>query len=307
MKANGSVSDAIVAVDGLTRRFGPKKALDNVNLTLPRGVVFGLVGANGAGKTTLIRHILGLLRAEAGSVRVFGRDPVADPAGVLGKIGYVSEEHDVPSWMRVWELMRYTQAFFPTWDPAYAEELRGRFELDPDVRIKHLSKGQRARADLLVALAHRPELLVLDEPSAGLDPIVRRDILEAVIRAIADDGRTVLFSSHLLNEVERVADQVTMIHQGKIVFSSALDDLLATHRCWTLRFAEARSRPPELAGVLAWEGTGRDWTAVHHGEPGAFQSAAIGLGAQVFENRTPSLDEIFVARVGTRIPALVED
>ena len=114
---------------------------------------------NGAGKTTLIRHILGLLRAEEGGLRPRLRpwDPVADPAGVLAKIGYVSEEHDVPNWMRVWELMRYTQAFFPTWDKAYAEELRGRFELDPDVRIKHLSKGQRARADLLVALAHRPE------------------------------------------------------------------------------------------------------------------------------------------------------
>ena len=116
-----------------------------------------------------------------------------------------------------------------------------------------------------------------------------------------------LFSSHLLNEVERVADQVTMIHQGKIVFSSPLDDLLATHRTWTLRFPVARTRPPELAGVLAWEGTGHEWTAVHHGEPGAFQAAAAGLGAQVFESRTPSLDEIFVARVGTRIHVAVED
>src|ERR1700681_3335688 len=108
MATNGvNLPEAIVAVDGLTRHFGPKKALDNVSLTLPRGIVFGLVGANGAGKTTLIKHILGLLKAEAGSVRVFGRDPVADPAGVLAKIGYVSEEHDVPSWMRVGELMRY--------------------------------------------------------------------------------------------------------------------------------------------------------------------------------------------------------
>jgi ABC-2 type transport system ATP-binding protein len=308
MLTNGvNASEAIVAVDSLSRHFGLKKALDDVSLTLPRGIVFGLVGANGAGKTTLIKHILGLLKAEAGSVRVFGRDPVADPAYVLAKIGYVSEEHDLPSWMRVRELMRYTQAFFPTWDQAYAEELRVRFELSPDAKIKHLSKGQRARADLLVALAHRPELLVLDEPSAGLDPIVRRDILEAVIRAIADEGRTVLFSSHLLHEVERVADHVTMIHQGKIVFSAALDDILATHRCWTLRFAETRSRPPELAGVLAWEGTGREWTAVYQGRPGEFQEAATQLGAQVLEKRTPSLDEIFVARVGARIPFVVEE
>src|SRR3954454_8508070 len=137
-----TASEPVVEIRNVTRRFGAKLALDGVSVTIPRGIVFGLVGANGAGKTTLIKHVLGLLRAEAGSVRVFGKDPVADPAGVLSRIGYVSEEHDLPNWMRVWELMRYTQAFFPTWDPAYAEELRNRFELDPDARIKDLSKGQ---------------------------------------------------------------------------------------------------------------------------------------------------------------------
>src|SRR6516162_4464379 len=238
--------EAIVRVEGLSRRFGPKLALNRVRLSVPRGIVFGLVGANGAGKTTLIKHVLGMLKAQAGSVRVFGLDPVAEPAQVLRRIGYVSEEHDLPGWMCVWELLRYHQAFFPGWDPAYAEGLRRRFELDPDARVKVLSKGQRARANLLVALAHRPELLVLDEPSSGLDPIVRRDILEAIIRAIADEGRTVLFSSHLLHEVERVSDHVTMINQGTIVFSAPLDDIKETHRCLTLRFPEARSRPPEL-------------------------------------------------------------
>src|SRR6516165_1380951 len=123
--------EVVVEVKDLSRRFGAKTALDDVSITLPRGIVFGLVGANGAGKTTLIKHVLGLLKAETGSVRVFGRDPVADPAGVLARIGYVSEEHDMPGWMSVWELMRYTQAFFPSWDSAYAQELRDRFELDP--------------------------------------------------------------------------------------------------------------------------------------------------------------------------------
>ena len=227
--------------------------------------------------------------------------------GVLAHVGYVSEEHDMPGWMSVWELMRYTQAFFPTWDSAYAQELRDRFELDPAATVKDLSKGQRARAGLLVALAHRPELLVLDEPSAGLDPIVRRDILEAIVRAIADEGRTVLFSSHLLHEVERVSDHVTMINKGKIVFSAPLDDIKATHRCLTLHFAQARSRPPELAGVLTWEGAGHEWTAVYHGQPGELQAAAASCGAQLLDKRVPSLDEIFVARVGTRIPVAVED
>jgi len=210
------VSESVIGVSELTRRFGATTALNSVSLSLPRGAVYGLVGANGAGKTTLMR--------------VFGVDPVADPVAVLSRIGYLSEENDLPGWMRVDELIRYTRAFYPKWDDAYAEELRRAFALDPAAKIKDLSRGQRARAGLLIALAHRPELLVLDEPSSGLDPIVRRDILGAVIRTIADEGRTVLFSSHLLDEVEEVADHVTMIDHGRIVLSAPLDAIKESHR-----------------------------------------------------------------------------
>ena len=188
------MSDSVIEISELTRRFGAATALSAINLSLPRGAVYGLVGANGAGKTTLIKHILGLLRAESGSVRVFGLDPVADPVGVLSRIGYLSEENDLPGWMRVDELIRYSRAFYPAWDDTYAEELRATFALDTAAKIKNLSKGQKARAGLLVALAYRPELLVLDEPSSGLDPIVRRDILGAILRTIAGEGRTVLLS-----------------------------------------------------------------------------------------------------------------
>ncbi len=238
---------SVITVSELTRRFGATTALASVSLSVPRGAVYGLVGANGAGKTTLIKHMLGLLRAESGSVRIFGHDPVADPVPVLSRIGYLSEENDLPGWMRVDELIRYSRAFYPAWDDAYAEELRQAFALDPTARLKNLSRGQKARAGLLIALSHRPELLVLDEPSSGLDPIVRRDILGAVIRTIADEGRTVLFSSHLLEEVEQVADHVTMIDHGRIVLSAPLREIKESHR--------------------------------------------IG-------GRLPSLDEIFVARVG---------
>ena len=224
------MSEPVISVSELTRRFGATTALDAVSLSFARGAVYGLVGKNGAGKTTLIRHILGLLRAPSGSVRVFGLDPVADPVGVLSRIGYLSEENDLPSWMRVDELIRYSRAFYPAWDDAYAENLRQSFGLAPSAKIRTLSKGQKARAGLLIALAHRPELLVLDEPSSGLDPIVRRDILGAVIRTIADEGRTVLFSSHLLEEVEQVADHVTMINEGKIVLSAPLDVIRESHR-----------------------------------------------------------------------------
>jgi ABC-2 type transport system ATP-binding protein len=223
------VADSVIEISGLTRRFGAKTALDAITLTIPRGGVYGLVGANGAGKTTLIKHVLGLLRAEAGSVRVFGRDPVADPVGVLSRVGYLSEENDLPAWMRVDELMRYSRAFYPAWDDRYAEELLRAFALEPSAKIRALSKGQRARAGLLIALAYRPQLVVLDEPSSGLDPLVRRDILGAAVRTIADEGRTVLFSSHLLDEVEQVADHVTMIDRGRILLSAPLAEIKASH------------------------------------------------------------------------------
>ena len=140
------MSESVISVSELTRRFGATTALDSVSVSLPRGAVYGLVGANGAGKTTLIRHILGLLRAESGSVRVFGLDPVADPVGVLSRIGYLSEENDLPDWMRVDELIRYSRAFYPAWNDAYAEELWQTFALDAAAKIKTLSKGQKARA-----------------------------------------------------------------------------------------------------------------------------------------------------------------
>ena len=237
-----NVSDPVISVTELTRRFGSTTALDSVSVSMPRGAVYGLVGANGAGKTTLIKHILGLLRAESGSVRVFGLDPVADPVGVLSRIGYLSEENDIPGWMRVDELIRYSRAFYPAWDDVYAKDLQQKFALDSTAKIRNLSKGQKARAGLLIALAYRPELLVLDEPSSGLDPIVRRDILGAVIRTIADEGRTVLFSSHLLEEVEQVADHVTMISHGRIVLSDRLDAIRESHR--------VGDRVPSLAEIF---------------------------------------------------------
>jgi ABC-2 type transport system ATP-binding protein len=286
----------IVEIEGLTRRFGSNVALDNVSLAVPGGGVFGLVGENGAGKTTLIKHVLGLLRAQTGAVRVLGKDPVANPESVLNRIGYLSEEADLPLWMRVRELMRYTEAFYPSWDREYAESLRTEFGLDPDKRLKNLSKGQRARAGLIAALAFRPDLLLLDEPSSGLDPIVRRDILGAIVRTIADEGRTVLFSSHLLSEVERVSDHVAMIRKGRIVFCDTLDAVKESHCRLTPQFPESRSAPPDLEGALMWEGGGREWTAVCAGQPVRLEAEAALLGAKIVEEGAVSLDEIFVAR-----------
>ena len=292
-----SASPPIVQVEKLTRRFGDKVAIHELSLVIPRGGVFGLIGSNGAGKTTLLRHLLGMLKAQTGSVRVFGLDPVDNPVGVLGRIGYLSENRDLPNWMRVRELMRYTQAFYPAWDERYAEEMREAFDLDPKARIRNLSRGQRARAGLLVAIAHRPELLVLDEPSSGLDPVVRRDILGAIIRTIGDEGRTVLFSSHLLDEVERVADRVAIIHQGKIILTASMDEMKETHRRITVRFEQAVTQPPKLVGELASEGGGTEWTYICSGESIQLRLAAQVIGATVVDDTALSLDEIFVTRV----------
>ena len=291
------LTEAVIDVSQLTRRFGATTALDSVTMSVPRGAVHGLVGANGAGKTTLIRHVLGLLRAEAGSVRVFGLDPVAEPVAVLSRTGSLSEENDLPGWMRVDELIRYSRALYPGWDDTYAEELRRMFALEPRAKVRTLSRGQKARAGLLVALAYRPELLVLDEPSSGLDPIVRRDILGAVIRTIAHEGRTVLFSSHLLDEVEQVADHVTMIREGRIALSAPLLALKRAHRAVTVRFPESRGEPPTVEGVLRWDGAGQDWTAVCR-DGGELPAALAGWGARVVAERAPTLDELFVAHVG---------
>ena len=292
------MEQAVVDINGLSRAFGSKTALHDVTFRATAGQVHGLVGANGAGKTTFIKHVLGLLRATSGSVRVFGLDPVRDPVGVLSRVGYLSEEHDLPEWMRVDELMGYTQAYHPSWDAKYARELLDTFALDPTKKIKELSKGMRAQAGLIAAVAHRPELLILDEPSSGLDALVRRDILDAIVRAVADDGRTVIFSSHLLDEVERVSDHLAMLHQGTLKLCAPLEEIKARHRRVSLRFEVPRTEPPEVAGAIRVDGAGREWTVIADAKRTFAPAAAHHLGAVIVEDAEASLDEIFVAHAG---------
>ena len=288
----------VVDVSDLSRAFGRKRALDGVSFQASEGRVYGLVGANGAGKTTLLKHLLGLLRPATGSVRVFGLDPVRDPVGVLGRVGYLSEDRELPEWMRVDELMRYTRAYHPTWDASYARELLESFALDPSKKVKELSKGMRAQAGLVAAVAHRPALLILDEPSSGLDAVVRRDILDAIVRTVADDGRTVIFSSHLLDEVERMSDHVTMIHHGRITLSGALDDVRSRYQRSQVRFLQPFDRPPIVDTALSTDGAGRTWSILHSGSLERFHHAVIALGGEVVASRDATLEEIFLARAG---------
>ncbi|MFT5326646.1 MAG: ABC-2 type transport system ATP-binding protein [Planctomycetaceae bacterium] len=291
------MSESVIDIKGVSRSFGKKIALDEVDLSVPQGSVVGLVGENGAGKTTLLKHVLGLFRAKTGSVRVFGKDPVEDPEAVLGEIGYLSEVRDLPDWMKIGELMSYTRAFFPSWDDAFAEELREMFELSLDQKVKTLSRGQRARAGLIAAIAHRPQLLVLDEPSSGLDPVVRRDILSAIIRTVADEGRTVLFSSHLLDEVQRVSDHVAMLHLGKMLLTSPMDDVLTSHHRLTVRFEQPLDSPLKIDAALRCEGEGREWTVLCNGERASVEAKLAQLSGEIVDRAAPTLDEIFVARM----------
>ena len=289
----------IVEVEGLSRRFGGKQALANVSYRAGEGLVYGLVGVNGAGKTTLIKHMLGLLRAKSGSVRIFGEDPARHPVEVLREVGYLSEERDLPDWTSIRQLLTFTKAHFPTWDDAYAEELLETFKLDPTNLIKNLSKGMRAQAGLIAAVAHRPRLLILDEPSSGLDAVVREDILNAVLRAVSEDGRTVIFSSHLLYEVERMSDHVTMINAGTVHLDGRLDELQARHQTSEISLESRNAPATDLPGVLSAEVIQDSrWKIVHETSAGDFTAAVTAAGGSVEESRTAMLLEVFVARVG---------
>lgn len=288
--------ESVVEVRNVSRKFRRKEALRDVSLTVGRGQVFGLVGENGAGKTTLINHLLGAYAPKTGSVRVFGLDPVKEPATVLAQIGYLSEDRDLPVWMRVGELMRYMQAFYPNWDESYAERLRVDFALDARARVRNLSRGEKARAALLVALAHRPDLLLLDEPSSGLDAMARQDILGAVVRSVAEEGRTVIFSSHLLDEVERIADHVAMLHAGQITLDMPMDELKARHRKFVVRWAEARTSLPELPGLIRGTGEGREWGLICACNEAALAEVLAETGGEIIESTVPTLEAVFVAR-----------
>src|SRR5690606_5695346 len=242
---------------------------------------------------------------QSGTVEVFGMDPIAEPESVLVRIGYLSEDRDLPGWMRVHELMRYLRAFYPNWDPDFAEQLREQFKLDPHAKLKTLSRGQLAQAGLLGALAHRPDFLVLDEPSSGLDPIVRRDILSAIIRTVADEGRTVLFSSHLLDEVERVADHMAMIYNGKLLLNAPMEEIKTRH----LRLVVKFTTPPKentLPGTLTCNHFNGEWTILCNGQIDACKRAIAEQGGTILEENEADLEEIFIAHAGAPVALVGE-
>jgi ABC-2 type transport system ATP-binding protein len=199
--------------------------LDGVSFSLAPGEVVGLLGKNGAGKTTLIRIAMGMLQPQDGSVRLFGLDPREDPVQVKKRVGYVSEDQILPEFLKVREVIKLHRGLFPTWDVDLERQLLERFDVPMNSKIKTLSKGQARQVALLCAVSHRPELLVLDEPAGGLDPAVRREFLETAIQLLNEAGTTILFSSHYMSDVERLAGRIVMIHEGKVLLDNELDDL----------------------------------------------------------------------------------
>ncbi|TWU28780.1 ABC transporter ATP-binding protein [Novipirellula artificiosorum] len=211
------MSDSTIHVDRVTKSFGSQSVLQDVSLSVPAGQTLALLGRNGAGKTTTIRVLLGLIPADSGAVRLGGIDPSVDPLKVRGQVGYLAEDQTMYGWMTPTELIRFLVPFYPTWDTQRAEDCIRRFDIPRHTRIGRLSKGQAVKLGLALATAHRPAIVILDDPSMGLDPIARKEFNRDLVEHLQSSGATVLYSSHLLDEVESVADAVAILDQGRIV------------------------------------------------------------------------------------------
>jgi ABC-2 type transport system ATP-binding protein len=218
--------NTILDVSGLTVRFGRRRVLDGLDLRLHDGAVTVLLGGNGAGKSTLLRVLLGVLRPRAGTVRVFGKDPLKAHRAVLERIGYVPDVPDCPAWMTARDLFRFLRPQYSTWNDAHCGELAEQLAVPLRTKFGAMSRGQGMKAMLVAALAPEPELLLLDEPFAGLDPLVREQVLQGVLGALREGERTVLCATHELEIASRIADRVAVLDQGRICKHGTLAEVL---------------------------------------------------------------------------------
>ena len=217
--------DAVIEVRGLDKRYAERQVLDDVSLRVEPGSILGLIGRNGAGKSTLLRCILGLLRADSGEARVLGRDALSLDDQVKGALSYVPQQPDSFAWMTVGAMLDFVGSLYPQWDRALVQRLQARWELDGKRRLSLLSPGQRQQVALIRALGSRPRLLVLDEPASALDPLARRELLGEVIDSACEQGATVILSSHIISDLERIASEVAFLHKGRLLLQAPLDTL----------------------------------------------------------------------------------
>ncbi|MBN1909502.1 MAG: ABC transporter ATP-binding protein [Pirellulales bacterium] len=239
------MSDPAIELSGITKCYDGKAVLAGLDLSVPKGSVVGLLGTNGAGKTTLIKCALGLIRPQGGKARLLDEDAWTLSAEAKTRLGYVPQVVNLYSWMKVHHLIDYTAAFYPNWNHSLVARLTKEWAIPLDDRVGPLSVGQAQKVAILLALGHEPELLVLDEPAASLDPLARRQFLQMIIDLAEPGRRTVLFSTHITSDLERVADRVAILKSGRIAWHGLLEDLKSqTHLNLEESFLEMHHAEP---------------------------------------------------------------
>lgn len=286
-----------IEMQNVYKSFRRTPVLTGLSLRVERGKTFALLGLNAAGKTTAIRMMLGLLPRDAGDVRILGHDPQAEPVEVRARVGYLAEDQQMYGWMRVDEIVRFVAPFYATWDHQLAQRYLREFELPLATKIKHLSKGQTVRLGLVLALAHRPELVILDDPALGLDPVMRKQFNRDLIAHLQGEGRTVLYSSHLLYEVEPVADEVAILHNGRLVRQADTETLRRDVKQFVLDPAALAVVGEDLA-LLDREQHGADVAVTV--ENATAVSALLDREGLSYRVVDLNLDDIFAAYVSGR-------
>lgn len=252
------MGDFAIEIENLHKFYDGRCVLDGIDLRVPRGCIYGLLGRNGAGKTTLIRILQGLEPASRGVTRLLGVETGRLKAGDRGRIGYVAEGHNLIQHYRVSRLVELCRGLSIRWNQKFFEQLAATFQIPMNRRVKQLSMGMRAQLNLAVAMAIEPELLILDDPTLGLDTLARRQFLELAVDVIQRDGRTILFSSHILSDVERIADRIGMLVGGKLVADCSLEGLKERVRKLHLTFAGEAPRELYLTDIIRSERAGRE-------------------------------------------------
>jgi ABC-2 type transport system ATP-binding protein len=242
--------DHVIETVALTKRYGRKLALDHLDLQVPRGRIHAIVGANGAGKSTLFRILLGFLPPTSGEVRILGRDSQRLTPEDRGRIGFVNEEHTLPSWLRVSQVVAMQRHQYPRWNQHAFDEVIGHYHVLPEQKVGQLSRGERAGFNLALALAQTPELLVLDEPTLGLDVVAKRAFLESLMYSNAAEQCTVIYCSHQMEEIERVADNLIILERGRLVNQSAPEDFCARVSHWVADVPFKGPAPATVPGLL---------------------------------------------------------
>jgi ABC-2 type transport system ATP-binding protein len=247
----------VIATHRLTKYYGRRRVVDSLELRVGQGVVYGLLGRNGAGKSTLIKMLMGMVRPDYGRAELFGEDAAELGGATRARIAYLAEGHPLYAWMTIGEAARFTAAFYDRWNGRLLTQILDHFELSPRARIRRLSHGQRAQVSLALAVAADPELLILDDPTLGLDTVVRRDFLESLIQIIQRRGRTILFSSHILGDVERVADRIGVLVDGVLRVDCPTDHFKESIRKVVLEFDGPPPEFPGCAGLVGSRQVGR--------------------------------------------------